>query len=278
MDDELLQLNIAGLIIASTYEKLIKYSYGDMEECPEFIDTIEKIKQYTRVENELYSNIGRNTIDNYFASISKNHRFNNSKDARMYNRMSDRMRELNGSKTVNGILISSIISSKLIIDNLHYVNDRINELVPNEEIQEDDILMINLYNKRMKYHYLTANSYIEKMALEHNFSVDSIPSYTFQDIENKYGIRFISAIQEVLLNYVKESIYELANLKSFDKYLLSYSSLFEIGRVEAILPYLDITSVDKILELYKDDSYKYDSNAALRKVKKIIYKKKEEFN
>ena len=63
-----------------------------------------------------------------------------------------------------------------------------------------------------------------------------------------------------------------------DRYLVTYSSLFECARIEALLPYLNIDEVNSILNLYDDSKYRYDANGALRKVKKIIQKRKEEFS
>ena len=78
--------------------------------------------------------------------------------------------------------------------------------------------------------------------------------------------------------YFIAAIKELASLKSKDEHLVAYSSLFECARVEALLPYLTCDEVNSVLRIYEDSKYRYDANGALRKVRKIIQKRKEEFS
>ena len=84
--------------------------------------------------------------------------------------------------------------------------------------------------------------------------------------------------QNIIYNYVVSSIEELANFETDDKYLLSYISIFEVARVKVMLPYLNKESLESIMELYKQNKFSYDKNGALRKVKKLINKRKEEFS
>ena len=45
-----------------------------------------------------------------------------------------------------------------------------------------------------------------------------------------------------------------------------------------MLPYLNKENLEKIMELFETNKYSYDKNGALRKVKKLVKKRKEEFS
>ena len=276
-NETLFKINIASLIISLIYDKIIKYDLidmGDSLECQEYID---KLSQCIKVEQDLYRHATKEDVSTYFNLIKGIRRFDSTKDSRIYNRMNDKKRMNEKQHMVDTVLLSSIISSKLIIDVIKGVDYKINNLKTNDEVDNYDIYILKLYNKRMKYHYLGSNDFIESLAIKYNFNINEIPSYDFKAIEDRCGFKFLDAIKSILLNYVMDSIRELADLKIDDKYLLLYTSLFEISRVEAILPYLDEEAIDKVILMYTNYKYSYDSNSALRKVKKIIYKRKEEF-
>lgn len=279
MDNNLFNISMASLFITATYEKLLKLEFIDLTDGVEYEDTINNLKRYVDMENEFYHKLTKIDIDTYFNLIKDIHRFNNQVDARIYSRMNDIKRINDGNISIdNNILLSSVISSKLTIDILKNVHNKIKELEDNSEFTVDDVMSLQLYETRFMYHYLTSNYFIERLSLENNFDLNEIPGYSYQDIEKRFNIQFINNIQNNFYNYVIESLNQLTNIKSDDKYLLIYSSIFEIARIEAMLPYLNSDSINKLLATIEEHTIKYDSNSALRKIKKIINKRKEEFN
>ena len=279
MNETLFKISTASLIITSSYNKLISLALADMEESEEYQEYNEKIKKYVSYENELYQSLSEKDINEYDTLMQNISRFDNQVDARIYSRINDIKRIKNNQPVINNnILLSSIISSKLTIDILKNVDHIINNLTENEELDETDITMLNLYKKRYKYHYLTSNYFIEKLSIEHNFELNNIPSYSYEAIEDRFDIRFLDNIQNNFYNYVITSLEELANMHSDNKYVLIYSSIFEIARIESIIEYLDLNSLNKLFRFINEHKTKYDCNSALRKVRKIIIKKKEEFN
>ena len=278
MNEGLFKVGTSSVIICATYHRLIELSYANMEDTSEYLELIEKLKIYIKAENELYHNLSKGEVDNYFALINNKTIFNNSIDGRIYTRMTDIKRIYDSNPVIDGnILLSSVISSKLTIDILKNVEEKIAELYDNMEMNDDDINMLKLYSKRFKFYYLTTNYFIENLALNANFDVKKIPSYSYQDIENRFNIKFINNIQNNFYNYVITSLNELSLLKSENKYIMIYTKLFEVARIEAMLPYLNLDSLNKILSYITDHKIKCDSNSAIKKVKKIIIKRKEEF-
>ena len=279
MNDNLFCIGISNSIIIATYHRLINLCYADMDDSDEYNDLIEKLKSYVTVENEYYLNLTAEELNRYFELIGNTTKFSNHFDARIYTRMNETKKKYEGTPVIDGnILLSSIISSKITIDVLKGVERKINALGESDEFDSQDMLMMHMYSKRYKLHYLTTNFFIERLALEHNFDIEALPTYTYQDIEKRFGVRFINNIQNNFCDYVISSLDELANLNTDDKYLLIYTKFFEIARIEAMLPYLNLESLNKITTFITDHSIKYDSNSALVKVRKIIDKRKEEFN
>ena len=279
MNETLFKISTTSLIIISSYNKLVNLALADMEDTLEYQEYLEKIKKYVNYENELYQSLTKKDINEYDTLMQNISRFDNQVDARIYSRINDIKRIKNNQPVINNnILLSSVISSKLTIDILKNVDHIISNLTENEELDETDITMLNLYNKRYKHHYLASNYFIERLSLEHNFNLDNIPSYSYEDIEDKFNIRFLDNIQNNFYDYVIASLDELANMHSDNKYILIYSSIFEIARIKSIIEYLDLNSLNKLFTLINEHKTKYDCNSALRKVRKIIIKKKEEFN
>ena len=54
--------------------------------------------------------------------------------------------------------------------------------------------------------------------------------------------------------------------------------MMEVARVKSLLPYLDKEHLMQINSLLDNDSYRYQKNSAIVKVRKIINQRKEEFN
>ena len=279
MTNNIFNASVATSIVTALNLKLLSFAIINLEDSREYKEILDNLKKAVKAENSYYNALSDMEIHMYFDFIKGVKKFANMSDARVYARMKDEKRIRDGSKVVNdNILLSSIISSKLTIDILKNIDSKIIDLDRDNSLEIDDIEMLKMYAKRFKYHYLSSNYFIEMLSIEHGYDLDSIPSYTFGDIENRFGVPFVEQSRETFRGYVLAAIKELASLKTDDKYALAYSSLFECARIETLLPYLNSDDIDEILHLYDDSKYRYDANSALRKVKKIILKRKEEFS
>ena len=278
MFDFLIGCRTASFLVLSHYNHLKNMSLMGMEDSPEFDKCIDKLKHCVSVENKEYEKVSAEDIDTYLKK-AKEHDIIDQIDARSYLKINERKKVLDGHRLIgDNLLLSQVIASKLYIDILKDADLKVNSLSENEVLDYEDIEMIKNYHISYKYYYLSSNRYLEQIAIDNKFDIQKIQSYTFEDIENIYDIKFTDKLQNVIYDYIVSAIDELANLETEDKYLLLYKSILNVARVKATLPYLDVDSLNKVMELYKDNKYSYDSNGALRKVKKLVKKRKEELS
>lgn len=279
MTNNLFNISVASTIITGYYQKLINLALTYCEDSSEFKDTIEKLKECVRVEHDFYLALDDNDINEYFKHIKNKTSFSNKIDGRIYMRISNIKKIYEGNPVIDGDkLLSSIISSKITIDVLKNVEQKIIEINNTDTMDEEDKAFLSLYSKYYKFHYLSANPFIENLAFDNEFDIAKIPSYSYQDIEDSFKVKFVNNIQGNFYNYIIASLDELANIQSDDKYLLIYTKLFETARIESMLPYLNIDSLNKLISYINNHNIKYNSNSALTKVRKLIMKRKEEFN
>ena len=278
MQENIIGARAASFISLSYYNRLKNLVLSGMEDTDEYNAIISRLKKYVKVENEQYSLVTKEELDNYFKYL-ENAEISDSLDGRCYLKLKERKKETYGSlKVGDKILFSSVISSKIYIDVLKDVEEKINSLEENDVMDNEDIEMIKTYHINYMFHYFTSNKFLEQIAINNKFNINNIPRITFEEIEEVYNIKFIDNIQNIIYNYIVESIDELANFETEDKYLLSYISIFEVARVKVMLPYLNKENLEKIMELFKTNKYSYDKNGSLRKVKKLVKKRKEEFS
>ena len=278
MPESIMGAKVASFIILSHYHKLKDLELAGEADSDAYRSIVGKLRKHVKVENDEYDKAKEADIDSFLARIDETGQIDEI-DGRCYLKLKERKKELSGGFMIDRhTLLSSAISSKLYIDILKDVDEKINSLNENNELDEDDIEMLQVYHINYKYHYLSANKFLEQIAIDSNFVIPDLPDFTFKEIEVACGVTFMDSIQNILYDYITGAIDELANFEADDKYLLSYISIFEVARVKVMLPYLSEEKLDKIIELYKDNKYSYDKNGALRKVKKLIKKRKEEFS
>lgn len=274
MNNNILNIKLMSQFITAYYQKLIKLTLNGMTESDEYQETIDKIKYMAQEENSIYKKLTPKEIKAIVEYFNQNE-VQNDTDARIYTRTNDqnRLNDKNNINIDNQVPLSAVISSKIIIDVLKIVNTKILDLEITDDITEEDIIMLNAYNSVYKYKYLTANSFIEQLSLDNNFDIEEIPTINLYNIEKELNIEIISKAQNTFFNYIFSSIKELINLVSNDRHLYLYASLFELSRIEVMLPYLNKENLTK-LSLHLSN-LNINSNSII-KVKKLINKRKEE--
>ncbi len=278
MQEKIIGVRVASFVTLNYYDHLKNMELMGMTDSSEYANVATRLAKKTKVENMLYDEFTAEEIDKYLLELSEREELDKI-EARSYLKLKERKKELTGGLMVGEhTLLSSVISSKLYIDILKDVDAKIASLADNEQIDDDDIETLRTYHINYKYHYLSANKFLEQIAIKHNFNISNLPEFSFSEIEEAYNVKFMNSIQNILYDYVTSAIQELVNYDADDKYLLSYISIFEVARVKVMLPYLAEDKLDKVLELFEENKYSYDKNGALRKVKKLIKKRKEEFS
>ena len=272
MSDNINSARLSTFILFEYYKKLIDLACNFLDESDEFKELIDKINNAIRVENEMYANMSLDEINKCLDNIPNV--IADDLIARYYSKLNYQKRINDGGKVIDdGILLSAVISAKISIDLLKILENMINNLETNEKIDENDIYMLKMHHINNKYLYFTSNNFLERYAIEYNFDINKIPAISFRDIEEKFNVSFINNIGIIFTNYVIDSMNEIKNLNSDNKYYLSYKSMMELARVEAILPYLDIKAIKNIEDKY---DYKNDTDITIRAIKKKIKKRKEE--
>lgn len=273
MDNNLHFAYIASLLIETYYIKLRELSYQNQEDSPEYEEIINILKKAIQGENEIYNELTIVEINNAINYYNQN-KPKNVTEVRMRGQLRQTLRK--SHNTEFNINLGNIITSKIIIDVLKRTLFKILKL---KELNapEEDIEALLLYNDIYKYNYLTGNEYIEKLALEYKFDILSLPNIKFDDIESKFETQFIKNSTNIAFEYIKDSIYELVNFKSNDKYLSIYINLFEVSRVEVMLPYLTKDSLVR-LSNYLNHLHPNENNDALNKIKRLVAKRKEELH
>ena len=275
MSENIIGSRIASFIVLAHYNKLIDLSLGNMENTEEFKKEVSEVKRLFVAEKKEYNRVTDWELDNYFKSFTDD-KLKNLLDAREYNKLKEKKRLNEGYLNANGVLISSIISGKLFIDIIKDTQDTINRLLYEGKIDEGDLYILNLYCRRYKFHYFTANNFIEELAIQKEFNLDKIEKIDFGDIEEAFNIKFIDKSQNIFYEYVMAAINDLGNLDMEDIHEQTFLSMLNVAKVKSLLPYLNIDILNKISEMINDGSSKYERNSALTKVKKLINKRKEE--
>ena len=271
MDNKLHFAYLASAVIETYYIKLRELSYQFEEDTPEYEAIVNKLKKAVYGESEMYDELTNAEIQEaikYFDTFG----IKNVTEARMCSKLNQNNRKRHN--TIQNIELGNVITSKIIIDVLKRTTIKILKL-KDRNLPDDDIECLLLYNDLYKYNYLTGNDYIEKLAIDCKYDILSLPNISFEDIESKFKIEFIRQSAALTLNYIRDSIKELLNIKTDDENLRIYMTLFEISRIETMLPYLDKKT---LISLSSYLSSLNENNEALRKIKELVNKRKEELS
>ena len=271
MNTNIFNVKIITQIISVYYQKLIDLSLVNLEETDEYHNILLKIKDLIQKENELYQALSSTDLiflTNYFNRFE----IENENDSRIYSRSNDqnRLRDKNNIIIDNKVLLSSIISSKIIIDVLKKVTKKI------EDVQdEEDNIMLTAYNNVHKYKFLTANSFIEQIALNCQFDIEQMPVINFYQIDEELNIGITKYAKNEFIKYIKLAIDELIRLVSNDKHLYMYVTMFEYSRIEVMIEYLNKPELNKIKN-YIENNFNNINNVNITNLKKLIKQKEKD--
>lgn len=271
MVNKLQIISIASTFTETCYEKLRKISIANEENDPEYDMIVDKLKRCVEGENSLYQELSDEDINNGLTYF-KNYGIHSNVDNRINNKLNHIYRERNNQKT--SVELGMIIASKIMIDVLKNITGKLLTL-DNDNVTKEDNETLLLYHDAFKYQWLTANNFIEKLAINARFCILAMPEINLKDLEKAYHTSFVKESVNLSYKYILSSIQELFNIHSDDKYLNVYLTLFEVARIETMLPYLDKDTLIKLSDYLNNLNTKED-NYALRRIKKLIKKRKEE--
>ena len=273
MNDEMIKIIVASIIVDTYYDKLRYLNGINMEDTDESKEIIDKIKHCVKVENKEYRLLNTDNLLNILVAIEKDE-INNLSLPRIYSKLTYEARMRENSPAYNGILLSDAITTKLLIDILKTVEYKLIRF-SNNGMEEDTLNMLKLYHNIHKYSYLTSNNYIESLALKQDFQVKKMPTLYFTDMEDNYSVNFIEQSKGIFLNQATNSIDDFLTLKMDDEHAYAYSILFGLAKIQTIFNYLGYQEMNR-LQNYIDDNFK--NSERKNTVKSLIKKRKEELN
>lgn len=267
MSNNIISIKIASTIVTTYYKMLMNLASQDKDKTDEFYEIIDKLKKAVDGEEQLYNNLTSEEYDELIKYYQGN-KLQSSTDARIYIRVKNYQR-LNLPSLIiydKNILLSSVITAKLIIDVLKMVNQKIDDL------EDNDKEIIKLYANIINITYLSSNEFIEKIALNNDFDINEIPVINFSNIEKTFNVKFINEAQDLLMQYVNDSYEELNSLNYEDEYLNEYTKLLELSRIEIMIPYLNKDNLLRVKELCNTGN-----SDLFTEIKKLIKNKEKDF-
>ena len=272
MNERIQKARLSSAIVETYYIKLRELSYQNKENTSEFDEIIDILKKATLTEKETYDELSDEEIATTIQEF-KNSDVQNVTEARMYDKLNASYRKRNNTEFT--ISLGNIITSKIIIDVLKTVIFKIINLTSVGASEEDIELMLT-YNDIYKYNYLTANEYTEQLSLQYKFDVLALPDIEFDEIEKKFKTQFVNKAADLFYNYITDSINELLEVETDDQFVNLHVTLFEMSRIEVVLPYLDKVHLTKLANYLNELKSKKDNNV-MKKIRIIVNKRKEEF-
>jgi hypothetical protein len=272
MTQKLQSAYIASTIIEKFYDKLREISCLQNEDSSEYTTIINKLKKSVIAEDMIYDELSLDEATTAYNKLNEN-KTSDPVGVRMRYKLSQAI--IKKQNTSINIELSNMISSKIIIDVLKRVTLKIAKL-SETAVGEGFIDILLLYNDIYKYSYLTSNSYIEKLALEYEYDILSLPDIHFSDVEKKYGILFVKESSNIALNYIEGSIRELLDMRTDDEHLKVYVMILEVSRIEVMLPYLNKESLILLSSYLNNLNITPDNDMVFKKIKKLLNKRKEE--
>ena len=279
MPNSIIEARLASLILLSHYEKIIELVVGNKTTGSIYDGCIDKLKHYFEAEKEVYDQIDPDEVAEYFKTFTID-RLNNMLEARVFCKLKERFSIINGEKCSDDMAsVESIINAKKYIDAAKEVNEKINNENFKKRVDPDDLAFLKVNAKIYYLKSFSVNSFLESIAIDNKYLLDNIPRIDLHQMESEHNLDIIETGQLVIYSLILEAIQKLSNITNYkDKHVIMLRSLDSVAVINSLLPYLGEEYFNDIYDLFQGDGNKYDRNAALRKVRKIIEKRKEEFN
>lgn len=277
MPEEIKRVILLSGEITMNYVRLSELIIDNKTDTEEFDETLKRIKEILDEEEETYSKINLDTIEGYFKVYSA------LDDTPIENRVLERLSErknviLDVPRINDYTTIGSVLGSKIMIDTIKLMEERINSL-EKENCTDEGVKLLRIYHKSAMFAHLTYNTYIEKRSLEYNFDIESIPSISFEEINNQFDTSIPNNIQNTIIRHILEDIMSLNDLNQNlpDRIMATYLALFELSRIETMLEYLNKKSLNTIYNIFQTQ-FTNSKTEPMLMAKELIRKRKEKIN
>ena len=281
MNENIVRTQIATLFVDLFYDKLRYMAANGMEGTPEYNIFINKVKHCVDVENDEYNSLSDEELLRWLVEFDSNSDELTSSLIRQRSKLQHQFSLRSGSNAKNYILLSDVISTKLLIDVAKLIDYKITNLEVDDNASEEDIAILNIHNKAHQFSYFTANDFMEELAIKYHFDIHELPRLSFEEIEEEFGMTFLPYVGQIFLQCATGSVDELFSLTMDDKYSYVYAMIFQLSRIETIINYLDLNGLNELskhfnMRLYENNNQMF--SMINQNIKKLIRKRKEELN
>lgn len=248
------------MLIYLTIENKCLNTSSDYKKC------IDKLKELIQEEDIVYDKLNEDQLDTYFKNILDDLSEWDNVKKRYYLKLKERIDLLDISNYSDyPFTLNTVIFGKILLETLLKL----------ENILKKDNSSLYSYHSTIKYGLMSSNDFLEKLALDFNYDLQSIPNITFDKIKNNfnYNNNFYNNLNNLLYLDTIDVIDMILNSNNDLNIENIYNNLFNISRLEVLIKYLDNNSLKKINN-YLRNYTKINNKINYKYVKQILSQKK----
>lgn len=250
--------------ICKLYEVLIYLTMEDkhLNKTSEYINCIKNLKELIEEEDIVYDKLYIEQLDTYFKNILEDSGEWDNVKKRYCLKLKERIELLDINNYSNyPFTLNTVIFGKILLETLTKL----------ENILKNENTNLYSYHSIIKYGLISSNNFLEKLALDFNFDLHSIPNITFDKIKNNFycnnnfynnlnNLLYLDAIDVIDIILNSNNQLDIENI---------YNNLFNISRLEVLMSYLNRDFLVKINNYLTDNNYiKYNNYKYINNVLK----------
>jgi len=259
--------------ICRAYQKLMSMVFNKQENTNEYLECVDEIKTLIEDETETYDRLDVIELDEYFKRISEEDTSNfDEVKSRYYLKLKERIDLLeNDSLYEYPFTLNTAIFGKILLESLLNVELQFKDM--NKRNNNGSISSLYSFHKTYKYTLISSNDFLERLAVDFNFNLDSIPKISFDKIKDNFDC------DNTFYNYLNKTLYLMAidtiNTLIRDNVNIGVSHLYSevlfISQLKVICSYIDYNAYKKLVEYCKMKNInehingKYISSALVKK-------------
>lgn len=253
--------------ICRAYQKLISLTLNDKDNIEEHLDCVNEIKSLIEDETLTYDKLDVIDLDKYFKRISEDDTNNfDEVKSRYYLKLKERIDLLDNDALYEyPFTLNTAILGKILLDALTNVekqflttkNDN-----KHKDSENDPIYNLYSFHNTYKYTLIASNDFLERLTVDFDFHLSSIPEITFEKIKENFDCddSFYKDLNRTLYLMAIDTINTLINDRNSMQISHLYSNLLFISQLEVIISYLDEDSRKKLMDYCNSINIKEYSN------------------
>lgn len=243
--------------ICKIYETLMYLTITN--KTSEYKKCIDKLKDLIEEEDLVYDKLNDEQLDIYFRNILEDTNEWDSVKKRYYLKLKERIDLLDiNNYSEYPFTLNTVIFGKILLDTLSKL-ERL--LVDNSNLYS--------YHNTIKHGLISSNEFLEKLVLDFNYEILSVPRITFDRIKDNFKCNdnFYDNLNNVLyLDSIDTIDNILKNGNNLDVQNI-YNNLFNICRLEVLISNLNKDYLKKIEKYIKEnDCIKYNNYKYIDKI------------